>query len=596
MDKRPHTNQKDISEEKYDFKSTWGRLISYCKPHTLLIIIALIAAVLSTILTLIGPGQLSEMTDAITKGMIDGIDLDLISSIGFLLIFIYVTSALLSYIQGFIMAGVTQKVSKQLREDISTKINRLPLKYFDTTSYGDILSRVTNDIDTIGQTMNQSIGNLVSAIALLLGSVIMMFKTNITMSIVAILSSLIGFVLMIVIISRSQKYFVEQQKYLGQINGHIEEVYSGHNVVKAYNAEEELHYDFQNYNKKLYKSNWKSQFFSGLMMPLMGFIGNIGYVAVCISGAILVLNESISIGTIVAFIVYVRLFTQPLSQIAQAATSLQSTEAASYRVFEFLDEHELVNDDDKTTKLEKVIGNIDFNHVTFGYKDGENIIKNFTAKIYAGQKVAIVGPTGSGKTTLVNLLMKFYELNSGSITIDGVPFETMSRENVHQLFCMVLQDTWLFEGTVKENIIYNKKGISSNDVIKACKAVGLDHFINTLPKGYNTVLNEEVSLSAGQKQLMTIARAMIEDAPILILDEATSSIDTRTEILIQKAMDKLMEGRTSIVIAHRLSTIKNADNIIVLKDGEIIETGDHDELMVQNGFYCDLYNSQFTNI
>ncbi|MDL2300166.1 ABC transporter ATP-binding protein/permease [Clostridiaceae bacterium OttesenSCG-928-D20] len=582
--------------EKYEFSSTWGKIISYCRPYFPAIIIALICAVSATVLTLLGPDKLSELTNTITKGFMTGIDMDAVSKIAFTLVAFYGASFLVSYIQSFLMSTVTQRVSKNLRSDISKKVNKLPLRYFDKTSYGDILSRVTNDVDTIGQTLNQSIGGLVSAAAQLIGSVVMMLSSNWIMAITAMLSSVLGFVLMTLIISRSQKYFISQQKLLGDINGHIEEVYSGHNVIKAYNAEDELHDEFRGINKAFYNTSWKAQFFSGLMMPLMSFIGNFGYVAVCVVGAVLTKNEIISFGDIVAFTVYVRLFTQPLTQIAQSATSLQSTNAASFRVFEFLGEKELENEGDKTEFLETARGDIEFQNISFGYTEDKTIIHDFSAKIKAGQKIAIVGPTGAGKTTMVNLLMRFYETNSGKILIDGIPTSSITRENLHDLFCMVLQDTWLFEGTIRENIAYCKEDATDEEIIRACKASGIHHFIKTLPKGYDTVLNEEAGLSAGQKQLITIARAMIENAPMLILDEATSSVDTRTEVLIQEAMDKLMEGRTSIVIAHRLSTIKNASLILVMKDGDIIESGTHAELLEQNGFYAELYNSQFEKV
>ena len=578
---------------KHSFSSTWGKLITYCRPWIPAIIIALIFAMGGTVFTILGPDKISEMTDIITDGLLGSIDMDAVTTVAFTLVAFYASSILLSYAQSFIMATVTQKVSKSMRRDISKKINVLPLKYFDSTSYGDILSRVTNDVDTIGQTLNQSIGNLVSAIALLVGSVFMMFKTNWILAIVAIGASLIGFVLMMFIISHSQKFFTRQQKLVGDINGHVEEVYAGHNVVKAYNAEHSLYEKFNKINTELYSCMWKSQFMSGLMMPIMNFIGNLGYVAVCVVGATLAMNGTISFGVIVAFIMYVRLFTQPLSTIAQSATSLQSTGAACHRVFEFLDEAELPDESGKVAHLASAKGDIEFCNVQFGYNEDKIIIHDFSAKVKAGQKVAIVGPTGAGKTTMVNLLMRFYETNKGEILVDGVPLSSLTRENVHSLFCMVLQDTWLFEGTIRENIIYSKKDVSDEDVVTACKAVGIHHFIQTLPEGYNTILHENDSLSAGQKQLITIARAMVENAPMLILDEATSSVDTRTEILIQEAMDKLMEGRTSIIIAHRLSTIKNADLILVMKDGDIIESGNHEALMEKGGFYADLYNSQF---
>lgn len=579
--------------EKHEFSATWGKLISYCKSYFPAIIIALLCAVGGAVFSILGPDKLGEITETIMAGFMGSIDLEAVRNVALILAAFYGSSLILSYLQGFIMATVTQKVSKGLRTDISKKINRLPLKYFDSTSYGDILSRVTNDVDTIGQTLNQSIGSLVSAIALFVGSIIMMFKTNWIMALVAIGSSLLGFVVMMLIVSRSQKYFTEQQEFLGEINGHVEEVYAGHNVVKAYNAEDDLRKEFTGINKKLHTCTWKSQFMSGLMMPLMSFIGNIGYVAVCVVGAVLAMNGTISFAVIVAFMVYVRLFTQPLTQIAQSATSLQSTGAASYRVFEFLGEEELADERAKTIVMDTAKGDIEFKNVHFGYIENKTIINDFSAKAKAGQKIAIVGPTGAGKTTIVNLLMRFYETNSGEILIDGTPLTSLTRENVHDLFCMVLQDTWLFEGTIRENIVYNKQGVTDEEVVTACKAAGIHHFIKTLPEGYDTILNEEASLSAGQRQLITIARAMIENAPMLILDEATSSVDTRTEVLIQEAMDKLMAGRTSIVIAHRLSTIKNADLILVMKDGDIIESGNHQELLTKNGFYADLYNSQF---
>ena len=589
----PHGAMPMARGERRSFSSTWGRLITYCRPWMPAVIIALIFAAGGTVFTILGPDKISEMTNVITEGLFGSIDMDAVTRIAFTLVAFYASSILLSYAQSFIMATVTQKVSKNMRRDISKKINVLPLKYFDSTSYGDVLSRVTNDVDTIGQTLNQSIGGLVSAITLLIGSVFMMFKTNWIMAIVAMGASLIGFALMMFIIAHSQKYFTRQQRLVGDINGHVEEVYAGHNVVKAYNAEHKLYKEFYRINTELYSCMRKSQFMSGLMMPLMNFIGNFGYVAVCVVGAALAMNGTISFGVIVAFMIYVRLFTQPLSTIAQSATSLQSTGAASYRVFEFLGENELADESNKTERLETAQGNIEFRNVQFGYNEDKIIIQNFSAKVLAGQKVAIVGPTGAGKTTMVNLLMRFYETNKGDILIDGVPLRSLTRENVHALFCMVLQDTWLFEGTIRDNIVYSKKGVTEDDIVSACKAVGIHHFIKTLPEGYDTILHENDSLSAGQKQLITIARAMVENAPMLILDEATSSVDTRTEIQIQEAMDKLMAGRTSIIIAHRLSTIKNADLILVMKDGDIIESGNHEQLIAKNGFYADLYNSQF---
>ncbi len=584
-------------EKAKDFKGTWKKLIAYCKPFLPIIIIAIICASGGAILTLVGPNTLKRITNLITDGIMTGIDLPAVTKICVMLVIIYLSSWILSLSQGYIMATVTQKVSKKLRTDVSEKINRLPVSYYNRTSYGDVLSRVTNDVDTIGQTLNQSIGALVSATTLFLGSLIMMLTTNAIMTLAAVGATIIGFVLMMVIMSKSQKYFSRQQKNLGAMNGHVEEIYAGHNVVKLYNCEKDAKKRFNHINSALCDSAFKSQFLSGLMMPIMIFIGNFGYVAVCVTGAVLVMNGTISFGVIVAFMLYVRLFTQPLSQLAQVATSLQSTAAASERVFAFLGETEMADESHKTTKLTDIKGEVEFRNVRFGYEDSDvTVIHDFSARAMPGQKIAIVGPTGAGKTTMVNLLMRFNEIQSGGIFIDGVPTSEITRENVHDLFCMVLQDTWMFEGTIKENIVYCKEGVSDAEVVKACKAVGIHHFIKTLPQGYDTVLGDDSSLSAGQKQQITIARAMIKNAPMLILDEATSSVDTRTELLIQKAMDKLMEGRTSFVIAHRLSTIKNADVIFVMRDGDIVESGSHQELLEKGGFYAELYNSQFEKI
>lgn len=571
-----------------------GKLITYCKKYIPVIVIALISSVIGTILSLIGPDKLSEMTDIITDGIMTNIDLEKITSIGLTLVAIYVLSAILTFSQGYIMATVTQKVSKGLRSDISKKINKLPMSYYNNNTTGDLLSRVTNDVDTIGQALNQSVGTLISAICLFFGSLIMMLKTNVIMTVAAILATMIGFGLMMIIMKNSQKYFRSQQDYLGKINGHIEEVYSGHTVIKAYNAEKQMDSKFRDLNSRLKNSTFRAQFLSGLMMPIMTFIGNLGYVVVCIVGAALAMNGNISFGVIVAFIMYVRYFTQPLAQMAQAVQNLQSAAAASHRVFEFLEAKEMEDESHKTLFLENAKGKVEFKNVKFGYEGSDRIIINDFSKIAKpGQKVAIVGPTGAGKSTLVNLLMRFNEINSGEILIDDISTKDLTRENIHDLFCMVLQDTWLFEGTIRENLVYNKKDVSDEAIKKACRAVGLDHFIETLHDGYDTILNDKVNLSAGQKQQLTIARAMIKDAPMLILDEATSSVDTRTELLIQNARDKLMEGRTSFVIAHRLSTIKNADVILVLKDGDILESGNHDELIAKDGFYAELYNSQF---
>lgn len=522
-------------------------------------------------------------------------DMDKINSIAILLACLYIISAIFSYIEGLSMIKVANGYAKKLRSSISEKINKLPLKFFDHNLSGDILSRVTNDVDTIAQSLNNSLSTLVSSITLFIGSIIMMFATNYIMAITAIVSSLIGFILMFIILNKSQRYFTARQRELGKLNGYIEEIYSGLNVVRSCNAKDETINEFDKLNDKLYDCNRKSQFLSGLMQPIMGFIGNFSYVAVCIVGALLVSKSVISFGVIVAFIMYVRLFTNPLSQIAQAMTSMQSTAAASERVFGLLEEVEMDSENDITKKLDKhkVKGNIEFKNVKFGYDKDKIIINDFTAKVKAGEKIAIVGPTGAGKTTMVNLLMKFYDINDGDILIDGTSIRELKRDNIHSLFTMVLQDTWLFNGTVKENIIYNQKNVSNKKVEDVCKVVGVDHFIKTLPNGYDSIISDNDSVSSGQRQLLTIARGMISDSPFLILDEATSNVDTRTEELVQKAMDKLMENKTSFIIAHRLSTIKNADLILVMKDGNIIEQGNHNELMKKNGFYANLYNSQF---
>lgn len=582
------------AEKSKDFKGTWMKIIRYCKRYLAVIVVALICAVAGTILTILGPDKLSDLTKVITEGIATGIDMERVKSIGLTLVAFYVGSAILSFGQQFIMATVTQNVTKQLRSDISGKINRLPMAYYNKTSTGDVLSRVTNDVDMISQSMNQSIGNLVSAVALFFGSLIMMFKTNVIMTLTAVIATMIGFGLMSLITSHSQKYFSRQQANLGALNGHIEEIYSGHTVVKVYNGEKNAKKVFDELNNNLRDSAFKAQSLSGLMQPLMAFIGNFGYVAVCVMGAVLTMKGYIGFEVIVAFMMYIRLFTQPLAQIAQATQSLQSAAAAGERVFAFLGAEEMPDESDKTEKLGKAEGYVDFEHVKFGYEDTDKIIiHDFSAKAKPGQKIAIVGPTGAGKTTLVNLLMRFHEIQSGDIKIDGISTRDMKREEVRSQFCMVLQDTWLFEGTVRENLVYNTENVSEEKIEAACKAVGLDHFIRTLPHGYDTILNDQVSLSQGQKQQLTIARAMIADKPMLILDEATSSVDTRTELQIQKAMDALMQNRTSFVIAHRLSTIKNADLILVLKDGDIIESGNHEELLAKGGFYADLYNSQF---
>lgn len=590
-------NRRSPASKPKDFKKAIINLFGYCKDYYRLIIFAIVLSIISSIFSIIGPGKVRDIINEITIGLTSTINKEVIKDITLFLAVMYVLGAIFHYVEAYLMAIMTNKLSKNLRNKISVKINKIPLKYFDSTSYGDILSRVTNDVDTISRTLSESVSDLVSSIVLFIGVVLVMFITNPVMAITGILASLIGFSLLAFILAKSQKYYEIQQKELGNLNGHIEEAYSGHNVVKVYNNVENSKDEFEKINEKMFNSSIKSHFLSGLMPPIMGFIGNFGYVAICIVGSILVINGKINVATIVSFMMYTRLFTSPLSTIAQGFIELQSAAAASERVSEFLSESELEDESSKTLVLDrnKVEGNIEFNHVVFGYDDDKNIIKDFNVSVEKGEKVAIVGPTGAGKTTMVNLLMRFYEIKNGSITIDGVNTRDITRENVHDLFCMVLQDTWVFEGTIKENIIYNRKNITDNEVEDACRVVGLDHFIKALPLGYDTVLDDIESLSAGQKQLLTIARGMLSDAPFLILDEATSSVDTRTEELVQKAMDALTKGRTSFIIAHRLSTIKNADLILVMKDGNIIEQGSHNELMEKNGFYTELYNSQFQN-
>ena len=539
--------------------------------------------------------KLDEMPDSIKLFIEPQMDKTELKNRALIIAIIYLLNSLFGYIQGIIMSYVGIGYSKKLRQDISRKINRLPLKYFDSHETGDILSRVTNDADTIGINMSNNITSLVSNATLFLGSIVMMFVTNWIMALTAIAASILGFIFSAILLKKSQKYFVQRQKELGDLNGHIEEIYSGHNVVKAYNGEENALKEFDRINNNLYDCNRKSQFLSGIMQPIMIFIGNFGYVCVCVVGALLVMNDIITFGVIVAFMIYVRLFTNPLSRIAQAMTTMQSIVAAAERVFEFLDEQDLPDESKLTDSLDrtKVKGNVEFKNVKFGYDENKTIIKDFSANVKSGQKIAIVGPTGAGKTTMVNLLMKFYEINDGDILIDGKSIHDLKRENIHDLFVMVLQDTWLFDGTIRENIQYNRKKVTDERIWEVCKTVGIDHFIKTLPGGLNSQVGDNNVISSGQKQLLTIARGMIEDAPFLILDEATSNVDTRTEELVQKAMDKLTEGRTSFIIAHRLSTIKNADMILVMKDGNIVEQGNHDELMKKNGFYADLYNSQF---
>ena len=573
--------------------SLFSQVKPYLKGFQLPLLIAFVGAAVSSIITVYGPDKLKEITNLITEGMRSQIDLKSISNIALFLAILYAAGALLNYVQSFIISSVIQHFSKRLRTAIAEKINKLPLCYFDSHSQGDTLSRVTNDVDTVGQSLNQSLGTVISSSLLLVAVLFMMFYNNVVLSFVTIGSVLIGFAFVALIMGKSQRFFRAQQENLASVNGYVEEMYSGHNVIVSYNATDESKVAFQTLNTNLYNSMWKSQFISGIMMPLMMFVGNFGYVMVVLVGASMALNGDVTMGTIVAFMVYVRTFSQPLSQIAQGITTLQQASAAMGRVFEFLAEPEMENDEHKAQQLTTLKGDVTFDNVFFGYNPDRTIIHDFSANAKAGQKIAIVGPTGAGKTTIVNLLMKFYEIDKGRITIDGVDTKQMKRSEVHDAFSMVLQDTWLFEGTIKENLIYNQKNISDEAVVAAAKAVGVHHFIKTLPKGYDTVLDDTVSLSVGQKQLLTIARALLKDAPLLILDEATSSVDTRTEELIQKAMDKLMEGRTSFVIAHRLSTIRNADLILVMRDGNIIEQGNHDQLMEQNGFYADLYNSQF---
>ena len=590
-----------VNEKPKKFKKTLKEMVGYLKPYFPLILIAVVASVIATILQIIGPDKLKLITDEITKGlpkMVKGkpvlvsVNMDNVKSITIMLVIFYGSSLLLNLLQRFIMADVTQKISKSFREKIAAKINKLPFSYFDNTTYGDILSRVTNDVDTISQSLNQSIGTLLTSIVMLLGTLVMMIYNSGILTITTILSSLVGFVFITIIMKKSQKYFKAQQQNLGDINGQIEEVYTGHNVIKAYNAGARAVDEFEQTNTKLYTSAWKSQFLSGLMMPIMQFAGNFSYVMVCIVGGALAINGKISFGVIVAFMIYVRLFTNPLSDIAQSFNTLQRAAAAGERVFEFLNEKEL-EEENVTEKFDRAKGEVEFKDVRFGYDPEKIIIKDFSVKVNPGEKIAIVGPTGAGKTTIVNLLMRFYEINDGQILVDGIDTKNLSRENLRDQFCMVLQDSWVFEASVRENITFGEKDITDEELIDVCKRVNLDHFIRTLPQGYDTILNDKQSLSQGQLQLLTIARAMVSHAPMLILDEATSSVDTRTEIIVQDAMDELAKGRTSFVIAHRLSTIKNADLILVMKDGDIVEKGKHDELLAQDGFYAQLYNAQF---
>ena len=593
-------------EKPQDFGGVMKKLVHFCRHYIPAIIVALVLGAIGTVCQIVGPDKLKDMTNEIAKGLpalvngkpvLGAIDMDAVTHIAWLLVALYVGYAVLCYVQSWMMANVTQRTAQELREAISVKINKLPLKYFDKVSYGDGLSRITNDVDAIGQTLGQSVGSLITSVTLFVGALIMMFYNNVIMTVCAIASSLVGLLIMGAIMKVSQKYFSRQQIALGDVNGHVEEMYAGHTVVKAYCGEADSIRAFEKYNGDLYDSGWKSQFLSGLMMPLMNFVGNFGYVVVCVVGAVLAMDGKIEFGVIVAFMMYIRLFTQPLSQFAQAFQNLQRCAAASERVFSFLEEPEMADESDKQALLgvngKPVRGDVEFSHVKFGYDPSKTIINDFSASVKSGQKVAIVGPTGAGKTTMVNLLMRFYEISGGSIAIDGVDTKSVPRWNVHDQFSMVLQDTWVFRGTVRENIAYSKPGVTDKQIEDACKAVGLHHYIMSLPNGYDTVLDDKATLSQGQKQLLTIARAMVEDAPILILDEATSSVDTRTEELIQKAMDALTVDRTSFVIAHRLSTIRDADMILVMNHGDIVESGTHEELLAKGGFYADIYNSQF---
>lgn len=586
--------QQMNTNEKADLGAI-KKILVYCKRYLPAVIVALIFAVGGSITTIIGPEKISDLMNEITSGIMTGIDIDAIKKICYTLIIIYAGGAILNYSQQFITATITQKTSKRLRTDIDEKINRLPLSYFDTTTKGDILSRVTNDVDTISQTLSTSSANLISSLALFIGVIYKMFETNWILALVTIGSSLLGFVFLSLILKKSQRYFNRKQSDLGVMNGQIEEVYTNHNIVHAFGAKKEEKSKFDKVNERLYDADWKSQWLSGMMYPIMQFVGNLAYAMIFIVGVAFIVNDNsaVTLGTIMAFVIYARLFSQPLSTFAQSLTSIQQASAASKRVFEMLETEEQSDESSKNVVVPEIKGNVEFKNVKFGYSPEKIIIHDFSAKLSAGQKVAIVGPTGAGKTTMINLLMRFYEIDGGDILIDGISTKTLKREQVHDMFDMILQETWLFDGTIRENLIYNKEEVSDKELDIACEAVGLKHFISTLPQGYDTQINEALNLSDGQKQQLTIARAMIKDAPMLILDEATSSIDTRTELVIQHAMDKLTVGRTSFVIAHRLSTIKNADIILVMKDGDIIEQGNHEKLMADGGFYAELYNSQF---
>ena len=581
--------------QKRSIGSAAPRLAGYLRTQLGIILVALILAAASAVLTIIGPDKIGRIATIMSAGLFTGIDLPAIAKLGIFLAVIYGLSALFGFVQHYIMAVVTLKMSYRMRGELSEKINRVPQKYFNTTSQGDILSRITNDVSTLQQGLTNSLPTIISAATQFIGCLIMMFVTEWRLALISLGVTLIGLVLTVLIMSRSQKYFAARQKSLGELNGYVEEMYSGHEVVRISRAGRKVDEHFDKLNAAVYDANWRSQFLSGMMQPLMNIVGNIAYVAVCVFGSILAMNGTIDFGVIVSFILYVRLFTSPLTQIAQGMTNLQTASASAHRIFDFLESEELPDESEKTQSLSTVRGHVRFDHVRFSYPDTPDkiIIKDFSAEVQPGQKVAIVGPTGAGKTTMVNLLMRFFELNGGSISIDGVPICDMRREDVHKLFGMVLQDTWLFEGTVRENLVYNMQGITDEQLMRVCRACGLDKFVRSLPNGLDTVLSESTSISAGQKQLLTIARAMLQNAPMLILDEATSSVDTRTELLIQRAMDELTKGRTSFVIAHRLSTIKNADLILVMRDGDVIESGTHEQLMNKGGFYAELYNSQF---
>lgn len=580
---------------KGEMASAMKKIIEYMKGSVGIVAVALVLAALGAVLTIIGPDKVGEITDLMADGLMTGIDLKAVARVGIFLGAIYISSSLFTFIQQYIMATVTLKMSYRMRSDLSRKINCVPQKYFNSHSQGDILSRITNDVSTLQQGLTNSLPTIISAAAQFVGCLIMMFVTEWRLALISLFITFFGLFLIVFIMSKSQKFFLDRQESLGKLNGYVEEMYSGHEVVRISRGADNVKKHFAGLNEAVYNANWKSQFLSGIMQPLMNVIGNLAYVAVCVFGSMLALNGTITFGVIISFILYVRLFTSPLGQIAQGMTNMQTASASAQRIFDFIESEELSDESDKSSEMPEVNGNVSFENVRFSYPDTPDkvIIKNFSADVKAGQKVAIVGPTGAGKTTMVNLLMRFFEINSGSISIDGTPISQLSRETVHNMFSMVLQDTWLFEGTVRENLVYNMEGISDESLERVCKACGLDKFVHTLPEGFDTVLSESVAISAGQKQLLTIARAMLQNAPMLILDEATSSVDTRTELLIQRAMDKLTKGRTSFVIAHRLSTIKNADLILVMRDGDVIESGNHETLMAKGGFYAELYNSQF---